>query len=867
MSDTNSRDSFEYLDNELTDPTLESILAEFKGSAYIAGDKKTSPNLLDERIRRIVKESQDGSIASTELFTFEEDNGDFFHDIRDPFDEHPKEEAVTLTEEDKKLAAKTAEIDWEPVRAATSFDEARKEAAAFFAKRDEAVEKREEELLLEKQEAKKRAEEEARIKAVEERRLKEEEELRRREESRLKAHRHMVRFDELSVNKAESDNEANSVISFAEVVSDENSEESAETVFLDETETDSADDNSSTEILFFDNYRFAENKGDGEEYAESGDYEQEDYDDAEPEVKRGFFSRLFSKRSDPFEQDYEEYESYPADEDYFEAEEEVYIEEPDFKQEASALAKKRNVLMLSSRVALLVAFVMGIFSILFDKGVSIFGIGDNVALFTSVMVVMQLLVMLLALEVLSRGITSLLRREVTAETLILLSNVITVIASCVAIKGKNAGMGAPFCAVSAFAAAFSLWGEYRQIAAMSLSLKTAVSSSNPLVISDMYVKDIDCSLVRKFSANPAGFYNNLVETDIAEGTYKIFAPFLLIATVLLSGVSALSSSNSYIYCLSATAAACGSFTALSAFSVPFSIIAKRLRRTGSAVAGWGGADDFHYADGVRLTDEDIFPAGTQVSGPTALENVKPDKIMRYSASLMIASNSGLSKGFEDLMNKQGLTMIAVENFECYEGGYGAVIRGERVVCGSAACMALMGIQIPQSVNSKNAVFTAINDTLVGTFTVTYKPYKSVQNSLVALLRSKIKLYFAVRDFNITPLMVQQKLQIPVDDIEYLPSTDAYRLTDDVQENVPHTAAVVVRNAPGVYADTVTGARNLRKVAAINTALSLFTTILGMVVVFILGWRGEGMMKPSNLLEYMIAAEAAIILLSNTIGLY
>lgn len=126
----------------------------------------------------------------------------------------------------------------------------------------------------------------------------------------------------------------------------------------------------------------------------------------------------------------------------------------------------------------------------------------------------------------------------------------------------------------------------------------------------------------------------------------------------------------------------------------------------------------------------------------------------------------------------------------------------------------------------------------------------------------------MRDFNITPLMVQQKLQIPVDDIEYLPSTEAYRLTDDVQDNVPHTAAVVVRNAPGVYADTVTAARNLRKVAAINTALSLFTTILGIVVVFVLGWRGEGMMmKPSNLLEYMLAAEAAIILLSNTIGLY
>ena len=95
MSDINSRDSFEYLSEDVQDPTLESILAEFKGSAYIAGEKRTSPELLDERIKRIVEESQDGDFSSTELYTISSDDGDFFQDIRTPYGEEEKPQETT----------------------------------------------------------------------------------------------------------------------------------------------------------------------------------------------------------------------------------------------------------------------------------------------------------------------------------------------------------------------------------------------------------------------------------------------------------------------------------------------------------------------------------------------------------------------------------------------------------------------------------------------------------------------------------------------------------------------------------------------------------------------------------------------------
>lgn len=834
MSDMNSRDSFEYLSEDEQDYTLESILAEFKGSAYIAGDKKTSPNLLDERIRRIVKESQEGDVAENELYNIKA-NDNFFEDISVPYGE----EDITLTEDDKKLAARTAEIDWQPVKAATSFDEVRNEAAAFFAKRDEAVGKRQEEILREKkEEARRKAEEEAR-KAAEAQEVEEiQEDLNDEsaEEERAKS------FEELRFS-SEDDLLNESVIEAEE----------------NETGKD-------PEILFFDNYRFADSKSD-EAYADFDDYDEYDTEEADEQKKESFLARIFKRGKNNNESDDDTPENIESAETEVEPEPEIYIEEPDFASEAMRLTKIRNKLMLKSRIALFVAVIMGVMTVLFDKGIGIIGIGDDITLFTAAMLVMQLIVMALSNEIISRGLADIFKREIGAETLVLFSNLATYIGACVSVLNGGDGFGAPYCAVSSFACAFSLWGEYRQIAAMSLSLKTAVSTDTPQILTGQYLKDIDTSLIRKYYCSAEGFYNKLVDMDIAEHTYKLFAPLIIFAAILLSIVMAVGNNSNFIYALSAVAAAAGSFSAMSAFAVPFSRAAKKLRKSGSAIAGWGGSDDIYFADGIRLTDGDIFPGGVQVSGPTALENMKPDKILRYSASLMIASNSGLSKGFEDLLTKQGIAMVGVENFECYEGGYAAVIRGERIVCGSAACMALLGLRIPQSVNSKNVIFAAINDTVVGTFNVTYKPSKNVQASLLSLLRAKVKLYFAVRDFNITPLMVQQKLQIPVDEIEYLPCVQAYRLTDDEPEGIPSASAVIARNTPVIYAETVTTAKGLRSISVINTALSLITAIFGIIIVFLLSWSSSGtLIKPSNLMEYMLAVQLATILLSNIIGI-
>ena len=51
------------------DISLESILAEYKGTAYIAGDKKTPSTILQEKTDKIVLEVAGGKLGQTQLIS------------------------------------------------------------------------------------------------------------------------------------------------------------------------------------------------------------------------------------------------------------------------------------------------------------------------------------------------------------------------------------------------------------------------------------------------------------------------------------------------------------------------------------------------------------------------------------------------------------------------------------------------------------------------------------------------------------------------------------------------------------------------------------------------------------------------------
>ena len=810
------------------DFTLESILAEFKGSAYIAGDKKTEPDVLEERTNKIISETRDGTVATTELSSESKDSeNDFFADIRVPYGEkqspEKKSDVTEVTPVIEKREIETGEYAGEIEDQSQDFAE---KTIQFSPDKLQTPAK------------KKKAARAVTESFNDSGNVKE-------EYAPKKKHHLFSKDNEQAVLE-----ETASGASLAEPpVSDEK----------DETNNGK----SGSEILIFDNYRFASDLQSNETY--ENEYSDDGFIDDE-EHKPGLFSKLFSGiRRNHQDTEYSEEEDRAT---VFEpeAEPEVYIEEPDFKEAAAEYVARRRFLKLRALVSMAISLVMGIAALAFENGASLPGIGDSVRNITIFLVILELVVMLLCMRILVRGVMDAVKLRPSGESLVVFSAAVTYLACLWSIFRGGENMGAPFCAIPAFAAAFAMWSEYRQLAAMSLSLKSASFSATPTGLSCEFSESIETTLVKKLSGEPEGFYNNLVQEDMGESAYKTFAPFLIFASVLFGVVAAIRSECSFLYCFSAVSAAIAAFSALGVFAIPFSIAARKARSAGGAIAGWGGADELYYADGVRITDRDLFPTGTNITSVKIFENVSSDKVIRYTASLIIASGSDLSDIFGAFLNKQSLAMVKVEDFNCLEGGVSAKIRGEEVICGSAACMNLMGVRVPQALNMKNAVFTSINNTLVGVFAINYVPTKSVQKALNILIKSGVKLYFAVKDFNITPLMVQQKFQIPVDDIEYLPAKETYEMFVPKENRVPHASGVIGRDSLLSVAEVVTGARRLRKITLLNVVISILSCILGMVMMFFMCWNGTaGSVSPTNLLEYMLVMEIVTILTSIIAG--
>jgi len=428
----------------------------------------------------------------------------------------------------------------------------------------------------------------------------------------------------------------------------------------------------------------------------------------------------------------------------------------------------------------------------------------------------------------------------------------------------------PFCAVSALSLTFAAHGEKFNLRAMVETLKTAVGSSEPYGVQAEYNAEIDKSVLKKSYNRTDGFYSNLMQPDITEITYRYAAPALLIGTLVLTILIVIvrGGVENSLHILSALLAAAAPFSALLAFSVPFATVAKATKKTGAALAGWGGADDICFTDGVCVTDDDLFPPGMlRLSGVKVYDGASPENAMRYTASLIISSGSGLTSLFSEVLKQQGLSPFRVDNFECHESGVGARIRGESVSTGSAAYMNLLGVRVPDDSSMKNAVYTAVNSRLVAMFAIDYKPLPSVQSALISMLKWRIDLYFAMRDFNVTPAMVGQKFKVPFDSFVFIPAKDSYSISDLHSGKSGRMAAVLVREGLNPFAEAITGGRLLKSAAFFATILSIVSAALGVLIMFYMCWTGSFLSaSPGNLVVFMLCMLATVLIVCGYVRL-
>lgn len=455
--------------------------------------------------------------------------------------------------------------------------------------------------------------------------------------------------------------------------------------------------------------------------------------------------------------------------------------------------------------------------------------------------ILEISVMMTGLDVFTEGILSLVRRKPTAKSLAAVSCVLSLLDAGLQAAIKNAEITLPFCAISAVSMTCAIWGEHFRCTGLRAGFRVLNSSKNHYTVTGENGITPGNVALLKARQSTEGFVRRSEAEDYGDAVFRLLTPMLLIAAVVLGTLAGIISKRPIciFHYISALTAASSAFSAAMCFSLPFAAAAHRMAQSGAAVAGWTGIRDIGRSRHVVITDADVFPKGTvEVANIRILEGCLVDKVLTYTGSVIAASGSGLAAPFSELMRRNGCTLARLENFEPHDGGgMTAMVNGENVCVGNTGFMNLMGIRVPRKIASKNSVFAAINGSLVGIFTVNYTPVSSVQGALVLLLRSKLEPIFAIRDFNITPQMLQTKFKLPTDNFKFPAYAERYRISGAEPDGDSRVAAVIAREGMGPLVGTAERGRRLFSGIRAGTVIAAAGCVFGLLMMFLLCWTG------------------------------
>ncbi len=160
--------------------------------------------------------------------------------------------------------------------------------------------------------------------------------------------------------------------------------------------------------------------------------------------------------------------------------EDVYVEEPEPAAAIRRFAEKCNMYSTRFVASLAVSVLLAILTAVFQTGVKLpFGIGYNPGAASGILLILLFVVMMFSAEKLVDGVTDIIKGRQGIETLNLFSCLATASAAVYGMLTGSAEAGMPFCAVSAFSLTFTLWGERVYYRALTETLKTAHAAAVP----------------------------------------------------------------------------------------------------------------------------------------------------------------------------------------------------------------------------------------------------------------------------------------------------------------------------------------------------------------------------------------------------
>ena len=467
----------------------------------------------------------------------------------------------------------------------------------------------------------------------------------------------------------------------------------------------------------------------------------------------------------------------------------------------------------------------------------------------------QITVMLLSLDIFTSGVMSALRVRPGAESLIVLAGLAALLDTAVVALTDDMTHGLPFTVLSSAAAVFALWGAWLNGRGFYDSFMTCFRIKDPIVVTRHTLSDTDEPGILSSRGSSAGFIRRSEEPGPAESMAgKIFFPFAgasLFLSLLLSVGSG--DAGSFFHIFSLLTGLGASFGWLLFCPLLFSRAARHLMYNGAAVAGWFGAGQLGDSGCLILTDKDIFPVDTvEIRRIRVLSKTNVRRVISVTGSMLTAAQTGTAPVFSELMRQQEAEAVEVEDFAVGEGGARGTIDGTEVRVGTAGFMHLSGVKIPDTLRENNALYTAINGELAGVFQLYYRPTAGVQRALYVLRKEHRRPVFAVRDFNIDPLLVQSEFDVSTEGFRFPSFPERYAIDTNADEGAPPAGLLGQEGLEPMVELYETG-RMMHRCGRLSAAACLAGAVIGAALTVVPCWRGDwAAVSSARVLLYMLA---------------
>ncbi|MBQ0037435.1 MAG: hypothetical protein KBS74_02050 [Clostridiales bacterium] len=439
---------------------------------------------------------------------------------------------------------------------------------------------------------------------------------------------------------------------------------------------------------------------------------------------------------------------------------------------------------------------------------------------------------------------------------------VVALANCLVGALSGSGENLPFAAPAAVMLCLCLYGK----------LQVANSRREAFHLADLggrppYGVAVTAAGACKQSGRLDGFYHLSNRDDPARRWQILLVPMLLIIATVLAFVVCLSDHkmNQFLWIWSALLTAGLPLSLPLTGTLSMCWLNRRLVKSGSAVAGYFGAQMVSRSKRMVLTDDDLFPPGTVSFNGLKIYGEEIGKVVSYAATVARASHSQLSPLFEQLLTSEGgfhKELTDLHYFE--EGGVGGTIEGESVTMGSAYFMKKNKVNLPRELKLKTGIFLAVDGQLIAIFAIKYQSSRNVEWALQAIRRSRIQPVLAVRSENITPGLLQRKFNLDVKPV-YPDVSTRLALSDLSKETVERAGAVIYREGLMPFAETVIGSRRLVQAVRISTVLCYIGAVAGLFLSYYLTHVGSyDSLAPLRMLAFLLLWLVPTLLLSGTV---